>query len=233
MTSKKYYEKLIYKFLDELNQIKGNKIFKMLGYSFIALPKVFAPTLSTDTSWFVEKIIPFVKDKTFLEIGTGTGVIAALAELNKAKKVIATDINPIAIKNAEMNKKNLNLNFNIRIGDIFNPIHKNEIFDIIFWNHPFGCSEKTNLHKDIINLSVFDYKYKSLIKFLKLAKNHLNSDGKIFLGTSNIAKINFIKKLIKQENYSLTLLCKSIRQSYKNNNVKIDLRIYILEHKKK
>lgn len=233
MTSKKYFEKIIFDFIGMLRKFKEHSKFKMLGYSFISLPGVFSPVISSDTKWFVKKIIPNIYNSSFLEIGTGTGTIACLAALKGASKVVATDINPKAIKNTKLNQKYLGINFSVRKGNTFEPIKKNELFDIIFWNHPFGYTKDKQVTKNTLNKSVFDYEYNSLKDFFKNGKYHLKKNGKLLLGSSNFAKINLIKSLAKQEGYKLILLDKSCVSAYKKRKTKIDLRLYLLDIQKR
>ncbi|MBN1253199.1 MAG: methyltransferase [Bacteroidales bacterium] len=230
MTSKKYWGKII---LDFVNKLRNEKIecnFKIYGYSFMALPGVFSPAYSSDTHWFAKKIIPQVKNLSFLEIGTGTGVLACLAILKGASKVVATDINPKAIQNTLLNQQLLGITFPVRKGNAFEPIKKNELFDMIFWNHPFGFTEEKMLVKDMLNTSVFDYKYNSLKQFLRFGKEHLTEQGKLLLGSSNVAKINYIKQIAKEEGYKLILMDKEEVPVYKNKKTKIDVRLYLLEN---
>ncbi len=230
MPSKKYWKKITLGFLDSLKKASGTRI-KLFGYSFVILPDVFSPSCSSDTEWFAKKLIPYVKNLSFLEIGTGTGIIAALAALNGSSPVVATDINPNAIENAKLNRQLLKLDFSIREGNVFDPINENEFFDAIFWNHPFNYSEERSLQEDPLGSSVFDYRYEALEEFLHKGKKHLKKNGKIFLGSSNIARIQLIKQIAKKEGYSFTLLKKSEVPAYKTRKVKMDVRLYALEVK--
>ena len=51
---------------------------------------------------------PLVKDKTVLEIGTGTGLLSLCALEYSAAKVVATDVNPAAVANARHNARLVN-----------------------------------------------------------------------------------------------------------------------------
>ena len=226
MPSKKYWKKLSIDFLHEFKKTKTEEIVHIGKYSFVALPDVFSPVCSSDTRWFAEKIVPITQNLHFLEIGTGTGIIACLASLNGASKVVATDINPQAIKNTALNQKLLNLNFSIRTGSVFDPIKDDELFDIIFWNHPFNFTDDIANVNEALNLSVFDLNYESLKTFFRDGKKHLTPNGKLILGTSNIAKLQLIKQTAKNEGYEFTLLEKTIVPAYKDRKVKMDLRIY-------
>jgi methylase of polypeptide subunit release factors len=209
--------------------IKDEVSVRIGDQSFISLPKVFSPVCSSDTQWFAGKITPLVKNFSFLEIGTGTGIIACLACMSGASKVVATDINPRAIKNALINQKLLKLKFSIRLGSVFDPIDKNEFFDLIFWNHPFNYTDDIKIKDDMLNLSVFDVKYESLKSFFYFGKRHLTANGKLLLGTSNIANLQMIKKMAKTEGYNITLLDRSNVSAYKNRKTEMDLRLYSFE----
>jgi release factor glutamine methyltransferase len=74
----------------------------ILDKNFIVLPKVFSPKYFFDTEIFA-KNLPIEKNSSFLEIGPGTGIISVVACFKGAKKVVAIDINPQAVKNTSLN----------------------------------------------------------------------------------------------------------------------------------
>jgi len=226
MVTKKYWKNPILEFITLVKQEKEKKLVKILGASFDVFPEVFSPIYSSDTAWFAEKIIPLIQRKKFLEIGTGAGVIACLAAIHGATNVIATDINPQAINNLLSNAKLHSLSIDARIGSVFDPILSNELFDVIFWNHPFYYLDEKINDNDVISLSVYDTEYQSLRKFFLHGKEHLEKNGRLILGTSNVARINLIKKLAKEERYSMCLLEKTEVPVYKERKIKMDLRMY-------
>lgn len=86
---------------------------------------------------------PYIAKKTIVEEGnyvldlaTGSGVIALFCA-DKAKRVIATDINPKAINYAQFNAilNNLDDKVEFRLGNLFEPV-RGEEFDLIIWNGP-------------------------------------------------------------------------------------------------
>lgn len=226
MVSKKYWEKSIAEFVELVKQVKEKKAIEILGVSFQVLPGVFSPVYSSDTAWFAEKIVPLTKNKKFLEIGSGTGVIACLASINGASKVMATDINPEAIENILSNVRLHSLNISVKEGSVFDPITERDLFDIIFWNHPFYCTDKKFSEKDMLDVSVYDTEYQSLKKFFHQGKNYLMKNGQLILGTSNVARVNLIKRMAQEEGYEISLLEKVEVPIYKDKKVKMDLRIY-------
>lgn len=228
MVAKKFWEKSILEFTLLLHQEKKKRMVKVCDVSFEVLPNVFSPIYASDTAWFAEKMIPLVKNQKFLEIGSGTGIIACLAALHGAASVVATDISPQAIKNILSNAKRHSLPIDARIGSVFDPISQRELFDVVFWNHPFYCSDEES---DLISLSVCDPGYHFLRKFFVEGKRHLNPSGQLILGTSNVARINLIKKFAHEQGYKMQLLDKTEVPVYKGKKTKMDLRVYTIRKK--
>jgi len=187
-------------------QIKTHKTpynVEIDGIEFTVLPNVFSPKYFTDSSWFAKEVPNIVGNKKLLEIGTGMGLIAVFAALNGAQ-VVATDINPAAAKNAELNFKKLKLDIPVYEGDMYDCVPKDEKFDFIFWNHPFNKGEDPD--EDILFQAGFDYQYKSLEKYIKGAHEYLKKDGKLLLGTGNFADLNEIERLANKYGYEMVLL---------------------------
>jgi release factor glutamine methyltransferase len=71
-------------------------------------------------------------------MGTGSGILAILAS-EHTKRVIATDINPHALRCASLNIKinGLNEKIEVRQGDLFKSINANELFNLIIFNPPY------------------------------------------------------------------------------------------------
>ncbi len=67
---------------------------------------IFFPKYFNDTEIFAQNL-PVKKNDEMLEIGSGTGVISIFAGIKGAKRVLAIDINPDALKNTEENIKGI------------------------------------------------------------------------------------------------------------------------------
>jgi len=110
-----------------------------LGYNFVICPNVFSPFLAPSgrmglsfSAW------PIFDNRTILDVGCGSGISSCLMALSGAKKVVGVDINPYAIKNAEENVRNFGLGcVQIREGNLFDPLSRGEVFDIIYADLPF------------------------------------------------------------------------------------------------
>lgn len=226
MVSKKFWENKINQFVDTMRLAKSLERTHICAVPFQILPNVFSPVYSSDTGWFAEKIAPLTKGKRFLEIGVGSGVISCLAALNGSSKVVATDINPEAIKNTLLNAKNLSVTISARLGSVFDPITPDELFDVIFWNHPFHCSSEDKNSGDMLLASVFDTNYRFLEIYFREGRTHLAKDGILLLGSSNVARIRLIKELAETYRYKQVHFEKHHVPVYQGEKVKMDLRIY-------
>jgi len=229
MPSKKYWDKLNTATLKRMSGDNKPYEVSILGKKLVVLPKVFSPKYFTDTPWFAREIPKIVKKNSFLEIGTGIGAVTFFVAFGGSEMVVATDINPIAVKNARLNFKKYKLDIPVRSGDMYSPIKKRETFDYIFWNHPFNYSKKKI--DDTLAQSIFDYKYTGLERFLRDGKKHLNKGGKLLLGSGKIARVRKIKGLAKKHGYSVELLKKKQTTNEHGSSVIMDIRIYSLTPK--
>ncbi len=192
--------------------------------TIVVLPDVFSPAYFTDTAFFASKLPCIVEQRSFLEIGVGTGAIALEVRLNMAKRVTGTDVNPMAVLNTKMNFHRYHRRMSAREGDVFSPLRRNEKFDVIFWNHPYHNVP----HKpgSMLQRSGLDKGYVSLEKYFRGAKAHLAPGGELLLGTSNIARLKDIFALGKKYGYSRKLLVKERALFAHRSKQEIDLRIY-------
>ena len=163
-------------------------------FSLCVYPNVYAPDFFTDSAWFSERLPQLVGSGRLLEIGTGTGVIAISCARNQAQ-VVATDINPEAVSNALENVKRHGLDERIvvRHGDVFSCLRPSELFDVIFWAHPFNNWE--SVVDDVLLLSGMDHHYNSLHSYISNGHKHLESRGRLLLGTGDSADLDSIREI--------------------------------------
>ena len=146
-----------------------------------------------------------LKGKNVLELGAGTGLIALFAASHGAK-VLASDINPIAIKNIqenlEQNKELIQMNSGeLRTiqSDLFKNIEK-QTFDLILINPPF--------YRGDVN-SQADYAWyagKELYFFSELfstLNNYVQETSEVFMVLSDDAEINNINNLARRNQIEL------------------------------
>lgn len=122
--------------------------------------------------------------KTAFDIGTGTGVIAAILVTRGIKAVIATDSSPRALNCAADNVGKLNLKQYITVeqANLFPSGHKKA--DLIVCNPPW-LPAKANAP---IEHAIYDPNSQMLKGFLNGVKAHLNDNGEAWLILSNLAE---------------------------------------------
>jgi len=168
-------------------------------------PEVYVP--SDDTYLLAKYVKPNTND-VVLDMGTGSGILAILAS-EHAKKVIATDINPHALRCAALNIKinGLNEKIEVRQGDLFKSINANELFDLIIFNPPnLPVKEedgKVWLEKawsgGVNGREIID-------RFLKEFQCFLNKNGSVLMIQSSLSNKNETNKKIQKQGFHIEFL---------------------------
>jgi release factor glutamine methyltransferase len=109
------------------------------GLPFLVTPSVFNPKVPR-TGEFLASLLDsnlVGRDYEVLDMGTGSGVCAVLAA-KYARRVVAVDINPAAVRCAGVNAllNGVDATVAVRHGDLFGPV-RGEQFDLILFNPPF------------------------------------------------------------------------------------------------
>lgn len=178
----------------------------VLNKEFIVLPGVFSPRYFNDTELFAAHL-PTKEGETVLEIGSGTGVISIVAICKGAKRVVAIDINPEAVKNTRANAElhQVKDRIDVRDGNLYAPLAPDEKFDTIFWNTPFGFIEEDEISD--LEKAVYDPHYRSTETFFKEAATYLKPGGRVLIGFSTtLGRLDLLQKFAIEANLSLRLL---------------------------
>ena len=105
----------------------------------LVTPSVFNPKLLRTGEFFAAQLDSRVigPHTSVLDMGTGSGVCALFAA-QRARRVVAVDINPAAVRCASINALMNHLDHKIEVlqGDLFAPL-ATEKFDLILFNPPF------------------------------------------------------------------------------------------------
>lgn len=192
------------------------------GVRLKILPDVFSPEVFFESRWFAERIAALAEGKRLLEIGPGTGITSLFSAL-KGSQVTAVDINEKAIENTKLNFAEHNLPVDARLGSVYEPLEETEQYDVIFWNHPFNKTSEQDT--DPFLKSVFDYEYKHLETYIAEGAKHLSPEGRLLLGTSNIANLEEIEEIAQKYGYDLVLMDKIDRPTEIDGS-HVDFRIY-------
>lgn len=105
----------------------------------LVLPEVFNPKLFWSSELLAATLAPELvpPGSTVLDMGTGSGIGAAVAA-RWARRVVAVDINPAAVRCARINflLNSVEDRVEAREGDLFAPVC-GERFDVVLFNPPF------------------------------------------------------------------------------------------------
>ncbi len=146
-----------------------------------------------EDSYLLERNLKsYVKHKSVLDMGAGSGIQAETALKNGANNVLAVDINSASI--ALLKKKGLN----VRKSNLFSNIK--EKFDVILFNPPYLPQDPREDKESQRITTGGKLGDEIILKFLTQSKKHLNQDGVILLITSSLtpeARINRILKDLK------------------------------------
>lgn len=120
-----------------------------------------------------------------LDIGTGTGVLAAILANRGVKHIIATDISDTAIACCTQNIAQLNLSQHINIvkANLF-PENLTSPADLIVCNPPWLPAKPSS----VLESAVYDEKNQMLKGFLQGVKQHLSATGEAWLILSDFAE---------------------------------------------
>jgi len=166
-------------------------------------PGVFCPAYGEGSTLLARCLENNSADAVW-DVGTGSGAIALLAAKGGASKVVATDCQTAAIQCARRNARvsNLESRIDIRVGDLCEPIGKEEQFDLITFNPPFmrradhyGLSTE-NEHSRSLETAIFD-DTRVLERFFTCVSRHLAPLGRILLAYSNIGDMELLGDQIR------------------------------------
>jgi len=156
----------------------------------------------SDDSFMLAKILPrYVRGKV-LDIGTGSGILAeTTAKVQKVKEVLATDINPHALKYVEsldLKTRPYRKKIKTRKSDLFSKIE--DKFDVIIFNPPYLPEDK-RLPKDYLDKAETGGKHgwEIIARFFDKVENHLEKKGTILLLFSSLTNKNKVDELIKNK----------------------------------
>lgn len=156
-----------------------------------------SPKYDRSSQIFISRT-PFNEGEDFLEIGSGTGIISLFAASNGASKIVAGDINPVAVENTSANFKLHNVkNAAALHSNLFSTIEGQ--FDTIFFNAPFHG----NKPEDSLELGTSDHNYETIKRFFAEVKNFLKPDGRIIFGFSDMGDNDLIKELAERNDLVL------------------------------
>lgn len=158
------------------------------GARWVVLPDVFSPADSKSSLAHLE-MIDFPVGGSFLEIGSGTGLIAVSAALAGCRTVLATDLNPAAVRNTVLNASRFGVSDRVTClhGDMLGPVPPGAQFDVIYWHSSNVWAPPATLVHNVHELAYIDPGYRAHARFFRDAPGHLAPGGRLLLAVSSRA----------------------------------------------
>ena len=179
-------------------------LHKISDKYFLILPNVFHPRLYNTSIHFAKSIekANIKEDDFVLDLGTGSGIGAVFAA-QYSKHVIATDINPFAVKCAKVNAiiNNLDDRVDFRVGNLFEPV-ENEKFDLILFHPPFYMGKPKDWHERAFRGGENEDHVCHI--FFREVSKHLKPNGRVSLLWSTIADYPDMEKELEKNNLIIT-----------------------------
>ena len=166
------------------------------------MPGVFFPHLTISTKMLLQFLeSEELAQKSFLELGCGTGIISVLAAKKEAN-VTASDLNPRAIDNVKLNAKNNSVELKPILSDLFKSISP-QAFDYIIINPPYYPKNPKN-QSEIAWFCGENFEYfESLFSTIS---PYLDSTSKVYMILSIDCDLVTVKKISTQNNLIMTLI---------------------------
>ena len=142
----------------------------------------------------------YVKNKSVLDVGTGSGILALEALNNGAKSVVASDINSESI----IHFKNNHILF-IK-SNLFSKIK--DKFDIILFNPPYLPRNHKEPKDSQISTTGGEKGDEIILRFLNQASKYLNKNGKILLLLSSLTPRERILMRLKKFAFKYRIIAK-------------------------
>jgi len=186
------------------------RLYSYDGIEVIVMPDVFPPHYTISTKILLDYIKPLdIKDKTLLELGCGSGIVALYAAKKEAI-VTASDINNVALKALEKAAKKNSLELAILNSNLFNKLSQLS-FDYIIINPPYYPKTPKNIKEQAWFCGEnFEY-FKSL--FLQLSNRN---DKNILMILSQDCDIQKIKNIASLNHFQLDIELERTRFNEKN-----------------
>ena len=184
-----------------MQQLIGYSYF--MGEKFIVNENVLIPR--PETELLVQEITKLKGDK-ILDIGTGSGCIAIMAQKIAGMVVSACDISKQALETAQTNAQNLGVNVEFIHSDLFSNISGK--FDVIVSNPPYiPLSEMSNLQEEVAlkepHSALFAPDEKGIEfyeKIIEQSEKYLNAGG--FLAfEAGIGQYKYIVQILEQNGF--------------------------------
>ena len=186
------------------------KIFHFHDLAIETHPEVYDPA---EDSFFLLEALNIDPNDTILELGTGCGIIA-LDCARKGSCIVCTDINPFAVQltrcNIERNQRLLRGSIEIRQGNLFSVLHKNELFNVIIFNPPYLPTTKQEKVGGWFDIATDGGRNGLRVtkQFIQGLKKHLLNTGRAYFIFSSLSNRVTLERYLKSERFSSSIVAR-------------------------
>ena len=171
-------------------------LVELKSLTLLMQPNVFCAAYADGSQLLADALAQEVRlEDLVLDMGTGSGAMAIIAA-QRAHKVVAVDISPIAVgcarNNAAINK--VADRVEVRQGNLFGAVKAEEKFSLIVFNPPFMDGSPS----DWLETAMYDRGYRTLKQFFREFPKFLKPEGRLLIVFSEAGDIQLLESLIQE-----------------------------------
>lgn len=199
VSAKRLIKKILFRFMYPVSQwyLSKERNYTYRNIQLKVMPGVFHPGLFFSTKILLEYLETIeLRNKTFLELGAGTGLISIFAARDGAQ-ITSLDISSVATKNIKINAANNNVELDVIQSDLFDKISRHS-FDVVVINPPYFPGDPKN-EKEYAWFCGSDFQFFS--KLFGQLGNYIDENSKVIMILSEDSDIDRIKNMAQNSNF--------------------------------
>lgn len=174
---------------------------RVAGLDLTVLPSVFHPKVFVTSGFFAHFLQSLdLTGKSVVEIGTGSGVLALSAAKAGARSVLALDINPAAVKAAQLNAaRNALSQVTALESNLFSAVPADLQFEVIISSPPSFSGEPRDTADRAWHAGPG---YRDIVPLFTQAATRLTLDGRMYLLLSSDTNLALFDSLIAEAGFT-------------------------------
>ena len=186
----------------KLVQKYGPHTVRVMGGTYVVSEDVFNPKFYL-TSEFMAGYVRVRPEDAVLDVGTGSGIQAVTAG-RVARRVVAVDINPAAVRCARENVARNNVQGSVEVleGDLFSPLPAGARFDVILFAPPYFEGRPTAP----IDHALYDPGKAVARRFLTEARARLTANGYVQMVYSSAGEPERVLEMARELGWRCTTI---------------------------
>jgi release factor glutamine methyltransferase len=174
---------------------------RVAGLDLTILPSVFHPKIFVTSGFFAHFLQSLdLTGKSVVEVGTGSGVLALSAAKAGARSVLALDINPAAVKAAQLNAERNGLaQVTALESNLFSAVPASSQFDVMISSPPSFSGEPRDTADRAWHAGPG---YRDVVGLFGQAAPRLKPNGRMYLLLSSDTNLALFDSLIAQAGFT-------------------------------